>query len=56
MRMGVAQRVMPMPMRVRLGDRAGVGVPMMRIMHMAVFMGQRAMFVFVNMSLSQMQL
>jgi hypothetical protein len=47
--MGVDHRLMPMPMRMRLGDWAIMLVLVMHIMGMAVFMFEHVVLVFVFM-------
>ena len=40
-RMGVAQRRVAMPMRMRFADRPVMGVPVMRVVSMAVLVFER---------------
>jgi len=55
MGMPMAQRRVPVWMRVRLGDIAVVFMLMVRIVHMVVVMFQLFVFVFVRMSFGQVQ-
>ena len=50
MGMGVAQRIMPVPMRMRLRHYALVRMLVVLIMHVTVLVFQRAVLVFVNMA------
>ncbi len=52
--MGVDHRLMPVPMRVRVGDRPIMLVLVMLIMDMAVFMFEHVVLVFMFMALSKM--
>ena len=54
-RMPVPESVMPVPVRMRLGDHAFVGVLMMWIVDMAVFVLDRLVRVVVLMAFGQMQ-
>jgi hypothetical protein len=53
-RMGVDHRLMPVPMRVRLGDRPIMLMLVMLIMGMAVFMFEHVVLVFMLMPFSKM--
>jgi hypothetical protein len=50
MGMGVAQRLMPVPMRMRLRHYSLVRMLVVLIMHVTVLVFQRAVLVFVNMA------
>ena len=52
--MGVDHRLMPMPMRMRLGDWAIMLVLVMPIRGMAVFMFEHVVLVFMFMPFSKM--
>ena len=52
--MGVDDRLMPVPMRMRLCDRPIMLVPVMRIMGMPVFMFEHIVLVFMFMPFSKM--
>jgi hypothetical protein len=54
-RMPVTERLMPVPVRMRLGDHAFVRVLMMGIVDMAVFVLDRLMHVVMLMAFGQMQ-
>ncbi len=54
-RMPVAKRLMPVPVRMRLGHRAFVGVLMMWIVDVAVFVLDRLVRVVVLVAFGQMQ-
>ena len=54
-RMSVPEPVMPVPVGMRLGDHAFVGVLMMWIVDMAVFVLDRLVRVVVLMAFGQMQ-
>ena len=56
MHMLVLQRLVPMPMRVRLGYSAVVRMLMVGIVHVAVLVFHRLMNVFVVMALGKMQI
>lgn len=53
--MGVAQGLMPMPMRMWLRHYALVRMLVVLVMQMAVLVFQRVVFVFMNMAFRQMQ-
>ncbi|MNT43071.1 hypothetical protein D3C72_1795220 [compost metagenome] len=55
MRVLVAHRFVPVPVRMRFGDRAVVGVGVMFVVDMGVFVLQRLVAVFVVVALGQVQ-
>jgi hypothetical protein len=54
MRMGVAQRRVAVPMRMRLADRPLVRVPMVRVMSMAVLVFERLVRMLVLVAFGEM--
>ena len=55
MSMGVAQRLVPVPMRMRLRHYALVRMLVVLIMHVTVLVFQRSVLVVVNMAFREMQ-
>ena len=53
MRMGVAQRRVAVPMRMRFADRPVMRVPVVRVVAMAVLMLERVMAVLVVVALGE---
>ena len=54
MRVGVAQRRMAVPVRMRFADRLVMRVPMVRIVPMAVLVLERLMLMVMVMALGEM--
>jgi hypothetical protein len=54
MRMGVAQRRVAVPMRMRFADRPVMGVPVMRVVSMAVLVFERLVRMLVLVALGEM--
>jgi hypothetical protein len=52
---GMTQGLVPVPMRVWLGNRTIMMMLMMIVMNMTVFVFEHVMVVFMGMSLGQMQ-
>ena len=55
MRMGVAQRRVAVPMRMRFADRPVMHVPVMRVVSMAVLVFERLVRMLVLVALGKMQ-
>jgi hypothetical protein len=55
MRMGVAQRRVAVPMRMRFADRPVMRVPVMRVVPMAVLMFERLVRMLVLVAFGEMQ-
>jgi hypothetical protein len=54
-RVGVMQRLVAVPMRMKLGHRALVRMLVVFVMYMTMFMLQRAVLMFVNVAFDEMQ-